>query len=127
MPSDPVQVVAAGKLGLADGSTCSYVAYGFAGIKAEGVWGLKMTLWYRESWMDKPRGSPRQGIAASFRIEPPELRNKFTVGKASWGDGQKKILRVPYTLGELKGVIEIHCGGKDYPWPIHPDRGCYEA
>ena len=113
VPPVPVSIVGAGKLGLSDGSTASYVVHSGGG--------LVMITWDRAAWTDHKL--PSHGFAASLRIESPELCAKFTAGKADWADTQKKVLRVPYTLGEVKGVIEIRCGGKDYPWPIHPDRG----
>ena len=129
VPGDPADIVSAGKLVAADGSTCSYVAYGVRDTTWDpgshrtvdkGIMSLMVSVWHREAWMDTPRGGPPQGFAANLFIEPPELATRFSLGKADWADAQKKLLRVPYTLGEIKGVIEIHCSGKDFPWPIRP-------
>ncbi len=113
---DPKQIASAGTIQSENGSTQSYVI-----SKDQG--GLSISVWRRAAWKDPPGGLPAHGFAARFDIEPHELSSKFTLGKADWTDADQKILRVPYTLGDIRGVIEICRDDDHYPWPIHPDRG----
>jgi hypothetical protein len=107
----PNPLVRAGKLRLPDKTEVSYLV-------GKGQRGLIVSVWKRTAWTDR---LPPHGLAASIGIAPPELLTKFTVAKADWADADKKVLRVPYTLGDTKGVIEIRRDGER--WTVHPDRG----
>jgi hypothetical protein len=106
----PAQIAYAGKVRLPDTAECTYVV-------GKGQSGLIVGVWTRAAWTDRVP----HGLAASIGIEPPELLAKFTAAQAAWADADKKVLRVPYTLGDAKGVIEIRRDGAR--WTIHPDRG----
>src|SRR5215211_3100119 len=42
------------------------------------------------------------------------------MAKADWADADKIALRLPYTLGDTKGLIEIRRDGER--WTVYPDR-----
>jgi hypothetical protein len=107
----PDQLARAGQLRLPDKTEWSYLV-------GKGQGGLIVSVWKRTAWTDQ---LPPHGLAANIAIAPPELLAKFTVAKADWADADKKVLRVPYTLGDTKGVIEIRRDGER--WTVHPDRG----
>jgi hypothetical protein len=107
----PDPLVRAGKLRLPDKTEWSYLV-------GKGQSGLIVSVWKRTAWTDR---LPPHGLAANIGIAPPELLAKFTVAKADWADAAKKVLHVPYALGDTKGVIEIRRDGER--WTVHPDRG----
>jgi hypothetical protein len=107
----PDPLVQAGQLRLPDKTEWSYLV-------GKGQRGLIVSVWKRTTWADQ---LPPHGLAASIGVAPPELLTKFTVAKANWADVDKKVLRVPYTIGDTKGVVEIRRDGAR--WTIHPDRG----
>jgi len=107
----PDPLVRAGKLRLPDRTDCSYLV-------GKGQSGLIVAVWNRAAWADR---LPPHGLAASIGVAPPELLAKFTVAKADSADAEQKVLRVPYALGDTKGVIEIRRDGER--WTVHPDSG----
>ena len=81
-----------------------------------------MVTFSRAAWTDH---LPPQGFATQLRIEPPEMAPSVAFGSPRWTGADQKIMRVPYTIGNVKGVIDISPNDNKYkyPWPIHPDRG----
>lgn len=113
----PDHIVGAGKLDFADGSTWSYLVGKDPGR-------VMMSLWKREKWQEARL--PPHGIAASLRIESPELESKLTFGRATLArEKGLMVVRVPYKLEGVSGVIEIRqLEEKDnWRWRIKPDRG----
>jgi hypothetical protein len=107
----PDPLARAGKLRLPDKTEWSYLV-------GKGQRGLIVSVWKRTAWSDR---LPPHGLAASIALAPPELLARFAVAQADWADADKKVLRVPYTLGDAKGVIEVRRDGER--WTVHPDRG----
>jgi hypothetical protein len=124
-------VVSAGMFHSSDGDKWSYVVWRFED-KVEGVLGryqgLAMTQWKRENWPTDVSHTGvvsyqvhQGGISASLGIRPEVVASKFKVSAAKWMGSNQQLMRVPYTLGDTSGVIEIRSVGDR--WEMKPDRG----
>jgi len=107
----PDEFAWAGKLVLQDRTE-------FSCMIGKGQSGLVVSVWHRNA--REGRLSPH-GIDGSIGIKSRQLEDAFSVAPASWTDPEKKVMRVPYAFGEIKGTIEVRRDGDE--WVILPDRG----